>query len=310
MIAPVPTTVQVVVRLDEGNYESYGVMNCKVTSQRERYKMYFHSSKPVANARLFTHVKGPAEFYMDNVVFAQTEVQVNDPAQATRLLINDQSTPKAISLGNELYSTIEGRPVSGTVLLEPYSSMVLLRSYNNEDCECNNWETHETAPGDCAPGERGNNYGSLPPDALAPTKPSGLSAQVISATAIHLSWTASVDPSTGSGLTPSTGSGLMGYRIYRNGVQVGISPTNSYRDAGLSAAKSYTFRVAAFDRAGNLSGQSGPVTATTLPASANRAPVLAPIGKRRVTAGEPLQFTVEASDADGDVLQYSATGGQ
>lgn len=309
MSAPVPTAVQLVACLNESPYEVYGSRYFAVGPMRKTCKLYFTSAKAVANARMHTRVNGPAEFYMDNVVFAQAEVKVNDPAKATRLLLNDQSTPKAISLGNEIYSTIEGLPVSGTVLLEPYSSMVLLRSYNNEDGECNNWETHETAPGDCAPGQRGTNYGSLPPDTVAPTKPSGLSAQVISATAIHLSWTASTDSSTGSGLTPSTGSVLMGYRIYRNGVQVGISPTNSYRDGGLSAAKSYTYRVAAFDRAGNLSGQSDPVTAKTLPASSNNVPVLAPIGSHSVPAGEPLQFTVQATDADGDVLQYSATGG-
>ena len=255
LIAPVPTNVQVVVRLDEGNYEAYGVMNCIVTSLRARYKMHFHSSKPVANARLYTHVKGPAEFYMDNVVFAQAEVQVNDPAKATRLLINDQSTPKAISLDGETYSTIEGRPVAGTVMLEPYSSMVLLRSYNNEDAECNNWETPETAPGDCAPGQRGNNYASLPPDSVAPTKPAGLSAQVVSATAIRLSWTASTDPSNGSG--------LMGYRIYRNGTLIGTAPSTTFTDTGLIAGATYSYQAVAFDASGNASGFSA--TATVVP---------------------------------------------
>lgn len=38
-------------------------------------------------------------------------------------------------------------------------------------------------------------------------------------------------------------------------------------------------------------------------------PVLAPIGSRSVPAGEPLQFTVQGTDADGDVLQYCASGG-
>ncbi|MDD4347600.1 MAG: hypothetical protein PHF70_00730 [Opitutales bacterium] len=42
----------------------------------------------------------------------------------------------------------------------------------------------------------------------------------------------------------------------------------------------------------------------------NAAPVLAPIGSRSAPAGERLQFTVEATDADGNELQYSATGEQ
>ena len=43
--------------------------------------------------------------------------------------------------------------------------------------------------------------------------------------------------------------------------------------------------------------------------SPNHAPVLAPIGSRSVPAGEKIQFTVQGSDADGNVLQHSATGG-
>ena len=41
----------------------------------------------------------------------------------------------------------------------------------------------------------------------------------------------------------------------------------------------------------------------------NHAPVLAPIGSRSVPAGQKIQFTVQGTDADGDTLQYSATGG-
>lgn len=37
-------------------------------------------------------------------------------------------------------------------------------------------------------------------------------------------------------------------------------------------------------------------------------PVLLPIGNRSVPAGQPLQISVQGADADGDVLQYSATG--
>ncbi|MCD6506679.1 tandem-95 repeat protein, partial [Candidatus Poribacteria bacterium] len=40
----------------------------------------------------------------------------------------------------------------------------------------------------------------------------------------------------------------------------------------------------------------------------NRSPVLAPIGSKSVREGEPLQFTVEADDEDGDALTFSAEG--
>lgn len=42
----------------------------------------------------------------------------------------------------------------------------------------------------------------------------------------------------------------------------------------------------------------------------NHAPVLAPVGSRSIPAGQQIQFTVQGTDADGNQLQYSATGGQ
>lgn len=40
----------------------------------------------------------------------------------------------------------------------------------------------------------------------------------------------------------------------------------------------------------------------------NASSVLAPVGNRSIPAGQPLQITVQGSDADGNTLQYSATG--
>lgn len=42
----------------------------------------------------------------------------------------------------------------------------------------------------------------------------------------------------------------------------------------------------------------------------NHAPVLAPVGSRSIPAGQQIQFTVQGTDADGNPLQYSATGEQ
>ncbi len=43
------------------------------------------------------------------------------------------------------------------------------------------------------------------------------------------------------------------------------------------------------------------------PANTNRAPVLAAIGNKTATAGSNLQFTVSATDPDGDALTYTAS---
>ncbi|GEM_PF-2442488 len=94
--------------------------------------------------------------------------------------------------------------------------------------------------------------GTTPSDTTPPSVPTNLTANVISSSQINLSWTASTD-----------NIGVTGYRIYRGGVQVGTSATNSYSDTGLSPSTSYTYNVAAYDAVGNISGQSISINATT-----------------------------------------------
>ncbi|MDP2877646.1 MAG: fibronectin type III domain-containing protein [Holophaga sp.] len=92
-------------------------------------------------------------------------------------------------------------------------------------------------------------------DTQAPSVPSGLAAYHINATHLKLSWVTSTD-----------NVGVMGYRIFRNGTQVGTSATNSFKDTGLMASTRYSFTVAAYDAAGNISPQSAArsqVTAST-----------------------------------------------
>ena len=90
-------------------------------------------------------------------------------------------------------------------------------------------------------------------DTQAPTVPAGVSAQAISSSQINLSWTASTD-----------NIGVTGYRIYRNGALIGASAITSYSNTGLSASTAYTYRVSAYDAAGNVSSQSSSISATTL----------------------------------------------
>jgi len=92
------------------------------------------------------------------------------------------------------------------------------------------------------------------PDTIAPTTPTGLTASDVNAVQINLSWTASTD--TG-------GSGLTGYKIYRGGAQIATSATTSYSDTSGSANTAYSYTVAAYDGAGNVSGVSNTASATT-----------------------------------------------
>ena len=90
------------------------------------------------------------------------------------------------------------------------------------------------------------------PDTTAPSVPTGLAANATSGTTADVTWTASTD-----------NVGVTGYKVFRNGAQIGTSATTSYSDAGLTPATTYTYKVSAYDAASNESAQSDQATATT-----------------------------------------------
>jgi hypothetical protein len=99
--------------------------------------------------------------------------------------------------------------------------------------------------------------GGTPPssDTTTPSTPAGLSASSISPSQINLSWSTSTD-----------NVGVSGYRVFRNGTQLGTTTNTTYQDTGLSASTTYAYTVQAYDLAGNVSSQSTGASATTQPA--------------------------------------------
>jgi chitodextrinase len=91
-----------------------------------------------------------------------------------------------------------------------------------------------------------------PPDTQAPTAPSGLTADAPGPTRVNLSWTASTD-----------NEGVTGYRVFRDGTQIGTSTSTSYADTTVSASTTYEYQVRAVDAAGNPSDPSNTATVTT-----------------------------------------------
>src|SRR5205809_184314 len=91
-----------------------------------------------------------------------------------------------------------------------------------------------------------------PPDTTPPSVPTGLTATAVSSSQINLAWTASTD-----------NVGVTGYRVYRGGTQIATTSTTSFTNTGLSPSTTYSYTVAAFDAAGNLSAQSSAASATT-----------------------------------------------
>jgi chitodextrinase len=113
-----------------------------------------------------------------------------------------------------------------------------------------------------------------PPDTVAPTTPLNLTATAVSTSEIDLAWAASTDNVS-----------VAGYRVFRGGTQIATTASNRYSDiSGLAPSTMYTYTVAAFDAAGNVSPPSGAASATTLAPG----PITAPL---RSLASNPNYFT-------------------
>ena len=89
-------------------------------------------------------------------------------------------------------------------------------------------------------------------DQTPPSRPGGVLASDVTASSVTLTWAVSNDD------TATTG-----YRIFRDGVEVAVTPATRYVDQGLSANTRYQYTLSAHDAAGNESGLSDAVTVTT-----------------------------------------------
>src|SRR5204863_119738 len=117
-----------------------------------------------------------------------------------------------------------------------------------------------------------------PPDTTPPSVPTGLTASAVSSSQINLSWAASSD-----------NVGVSGYRVFRNGAQIATTSATSFPNTGLSPSTTYSYTVAAFDAAGNLSAQSSPASATTPAASDTTPPTVSITSPAN---GAPVKGTV------------------
>ena len=125
----------------------------------------------------------------------------------------------------------------------------------------------------------------LKADTTAPSIPGGLTAAAVSPTQVDLAWTASTD-----------NVGVAGYYVYRDGVQVASVSATTHSSTGLAAGTSYSFAVAAYDAAGNVSAKSNAVSAAT--------PALASSPYTGTPFAIPGSFEAENFDRGGEGVAY------
>ncbi|MEO6513404.1 MAG: galactose oxidase-like domain-containing protein [Candidatus Saccharimonadales bacterium] len=110
------------------------------------------------------------------------------------------------------------------------------------------------------------------PDTTPPSAPANLNANAVSPNQVNLSWTASTD-----------NVGVTGYRLIRDGVQVGVTTTaTTFNDTTVSASTQYAYTVRAYDPSNNVSADSNLVTVNT-PAADTTPPAITAINASAIT---------------------------
>ncbi|HET9098063.1 MAG TPA: Ig-like domain-containing protein [Candidatus Saccharimonadales bacterium] len=90
------------------------------------------------------------------------------------------------------------------------------------------------------------------PDTIPPTIPKSLQVSSSSSTQINLNWTNSTDNVA-----------VAGYKVFRNGVLLTHTSTNSFGDGTVKPSTTYSYYVQAYDAAGNTSPGSNTLTVKT-----------------------------------------------
>jgi chitodextrinase len=105
--------------------------------------------------------------------------------------------------------------------------------------------------------------GTTDADTIQPSVPTNLRRTLTTATSVSLAWNVSTD-----------NTGIKDYIIYRNGTQVGTSPTTTFTDPAAAPSTTYNYTVRARDLANNTSAASAVLAVTTLAGtSANKGDV-------------------------------------
>jgi hypothetical protein len=140
--------------------------------------------------------------------------------------------------------------------------------------------------------------GNVVTDKTPPTQPAKLWTTAASANQINLNWSASTDIV-----------GVYGYYVYRNGTQVGnVTSSLTYQDAGLNPSTTYSYTVAAYDAAGNISALS-PKSIATTPASSSGPTVNVTAPASGATVSSSITISANATDTDGIAsVQFQVDG--
>lgn len=139
------------------------------------------------------------------------------------------------------------------------------------------------------------------PDHIRPSQPLNLASQALSSEQIHLTWTQSTDNIA-----------VMGYWILRDNTTVTQTASTSFDDSDLHPSTAYTYKVIAYDGAGNKSLPSAPASVTTqapppLKIFAQNASVIEGVAGTKTNA--VFLLTLSTPSADTVTVDYATRDG-
>ncbi len=137
------------------------------------------------------------------------------------------------------------------------------------------------------------------PDVTPPSSPASLSASTVSPNQINLAWSPSTDTV-----------GVVGYRLFRNGSQIAnVTGFLSYQDSTVSPSTNYTYTVAAYDAAGNISGPSPSAGAVTSSAGSSPPTISITTPANGATVGGTVSISANAASSAGiSSVQFQLDG--
>jgi chitodextrinase len=225
------------------------LINSDTTKEADRYRTFASMEHPTATLRPFLSItySVPTADTTAPVLSSVTAANITSSSATISWTTNEPADTQVEYGTTTAYGA--ATPVVSTLVTAHSQSLTGLNPSTTYQYRVKS----KDAAGNLATSGNGTFTTAPLPDTTAPSIPGNLAASVLSTVQINLSWSASTD-----------NVGVAGYRVYRNGVQVGTTVTPGYSDSGLLAATLYSYRVAAYDAAGNVSAQSSAVSATTL----------------------------------------------
>lgn len=195
----------------------------------------YEFTKGDPNAKLEVYFKKPSGWGTPSIYFYDTAPKDNDPTWAT--------APAMISAGGDWYVYSFDKAEQAKIIFKDTTGKQLPAQ--------NQAGFTRTATG----WYDGSTWTDTDPRVVTkPTAPSNLASSVKTDKTVTLTWNASTDSS-----------GIAGYDVYRNNAKAGSSTTTTYKDTGLTAETTYTYKVIARSHSGGTSDPSNEISVKTLP---------------------------------------------